>query len=350
MMRGLSTALLVLLVTSPLSVEAQFATEMLARPLTLTVTPENPGPNAPASAHIESYALDLDRSTVTWYINGKQFAKGAGLADISFSVGAANSRTTIQVEAVDSAGVIGQAQMSVTPAEMNIIWESDAYVPPFYKGKRLAGASSNIRAQAMTQFARGGTPIEDKDIIFKWSRNGSPLASISGRGKSSVSFTGPSLFGTDTITVVAQTVDGTLTSRTSIQIESLDPFVFLYEFHPLFGILLHQPLQGPQETQESEKDFTALPFFAKVTSPRSEAITYQWSLDGTSIPNNPQSPQNFKIRTDNYSGPTSISVSLSSNTDLTLSTTGTWEMYFGSRGSGSSGSPRSTPSPFGTGQ
>lgn len=341
-----SLALLLSFGVLPSFTLAQFREEPLARPIELKVEPAFPAPNSSATVRISSYTIDIERSNVSWYINGSLVSEGAGISEISVPVGGANSRTTVRVQAIEENGLLAQGTIFITPTLMSIVWESDAYVPPFFTGRKLPGASSKIHAQVVHTIARNGTRVPDRDIIFKWYRNNSPISSISGRGKSSVTFEGPSLFATETLSVRAETLDGTIQSATQTILPSIDPFLELYERHPLFGILFHRPISSI-DIKETEMDFTAVPFFARTLAPYDRTLIYEWKVNGTDIPADPNEPQNLKITNSGYQGPGSIGLSISSEKEWTLSAKRVWDIYFGSQNRNES---LRGASPFGDGQ
>ena len=144
---------------------------------------------------------------------------------------------------------------------------------------------------------------------------------------------GPSLFGSETLSVMAESADGTYRGRASVRIAGVDPTLELYENHPLFGVLYHRALTGNATTLETELKVTAVPYFAGVSAPHDASLAYEWSLNSTVLTPHPEHPETFTITTQDYTGPVTVGLSLTSFTDLFLKAEGTWEIVFGASGS-----------------
>ena len=327
-----SLLLVVVFLSTPFA-DAQLTLTGLERPLSLSISPQYPAAGDTIRLSLQSYALDLDRSSVVWYANGKEIAKGNGMVSTSVTAGTLGSEIVLDVVAEEESGLVGSAHAEIRPTEVDLLWETDSYVPPFYKGRALAGTSANIRAQAIARFKKtNGTMVPDTDIIFSWYKGATRFAS--GRGKSMVSFIGPTLFSEDRISVVAESADTTLKGSAQARIVAVDPSAELYENHPLFGVLYHRALVGSVATLENEQKVTAVPYFAHVLSPRDPGLSYEWHVNNSVIAPNPESPDDLIITANGYIGPATIGLSLTSATDWFLRAIGNWTIEFGGNTNG----------------
>lgn len=300
------------------------------RPLTLTVIPEHPAPGESVHLTIQSYSIDLNRSDITWSVNDKIIAQGAGIKDITVRAGALGTRTSIVVIATENDENVGQAAAIIAPTEVILLWDSDSYVPPFYKGRSLAGTSATLHAYALARLSTAsGVPIPERDIIYTWSRGGTVLNSLSGRGKSSISLQGPALYGSDTLGVQAESSDRSVQGVASARIPATDTALELYENHPLFGILFHRAFAGDVNTNENEEKVTAVPYFAHVVSPSDSSLTYEWHVNDSPIAPNSDEPQTLTITAQNYTGPARISLSLTNANDILMRATNLSRLIFG---------------------
>ncbi|OHB18831.1 MAG: hypothetical protein A2854_03150 [Parcubacteria group bacterium RIFCSPHIGHO2_01_FULL_56_18] len=311
---------------------AQVSLTGLERPLDLAMTPEYPAGGDTVTFTVSSYGVDLDRSAIVWYANGKEIARGNGLTTTTVAAGKLGTATEITVIAEEQDGLIGSTQATIRPTEVDLLWEADSYSPPYFRGRTLAGTNATIRAQAIVRFVRpDGNAIPEGDIIYSWYKGTKRIAS--GRGKSSITAPGPTLFGTDTFSVTAESVDGLYHGRASARIDNVDSTIELYENHPLFGVLYHRALIGSATTLETELKVTAVPYFAHIIAPHETSLAYEWALDSTALAADPDHPETFTITTNNYTGPVTVELSLTSVADLFLKATGTWEIVFGESGS-----------------
>lgn len=329
MLRALGIVVCVLAVCIPAISSAQL-TLSYPRQLTLTLSPENPAPGEAVRLFVQSYTIDLDRSTITWSANGAPFAQGVGLKETSIVAGPSGAATHLRVQASDPDGNTGLAEAMIQPSEIDILWSTDSYVPPFHHGRALAGTNARIRAYAFVNFARaGGTRIPESDIIYMWSRNGTAIASVSGRGKSSVSFPGPAPLRSDTITVEAEAADKSVSARASATIPAAEPILALYENHPLFGILFHRAIVGDVNTDEHEEKVTAIPYFAHIASPSDPSLSYEWRVNDIPIASDSEEPETLTITADEYTGPADIELSLTNAADIFMRAIGSWRIVFG---------------------
>jgi hypothetical protein len=311
----------------PLVAHAQLSA-FFTRQMMLSLTPENPKPGETVRLSVTSYNLDLDRSVITWKANGVPFAQGVGLKDASIVAGGVGSVTDITVEATADTGDNASAEATISPAQMQVLWTSDSYAPPFYKGRKLAGTDTTVRAYALTDFTRIGAPVPEVDIIYTWYRNGSAIAGASGRGKSTIALRGPAR-GTDILRVVAETADRTQRAEATTPIIAYDARLVLYENHPLFGVLYHRAIVGDVNTVERELKVTVVPYFARTIVPQS--LTYDWVVNGTTIEPNAENPETLTLTADEYTGPADIELAVMNPADILMRSAGAWRIIFGAQ-------------------
>jgi len=309
----------------PLLAHAQLSV-FFTREVTLSLSPENPAPGETVRLSLASYAIDLDRSTIIWKANGVTFAEGVGLKETSIVAGGTGSVTDIIAEVVGENGDNGAAEARISPSDLQVLWTSDSYAPPFFKGRKLSGANATIHAAALAGFTRGGTRVPEVDIIYTWYRNGSVIADASGRGKSRATMQGPAR-GTDIIRVVAETADRTQRAEASVPIIAYDPRLVLYENHPLYGVLYHRAIVGDVNTVERELKVTAVPYFARTSAP--QTLSYDWVVNGFDIEPNAESPETLTLTADDYTGPAEIELAAMNPTDILMRSTGAWRIIFG---------------------
>src|SRR3989344_544105 len=228
-------ALLVVLVA--LSSSVAYAQLDFGPDFSLSIEPEHPAPGGSVHAEVASILLDLEGGEIVWYVNGAERARGTGRTEIELTIGTLGTETMVRATLLDEGFERAAAETVIRPAEIDLLWESDSYVPPFFHGRALASAGTNLRMEALPRFKRAdGSSVARDDITFTWRRNGYVIASVSGRGKYRALIPSPPLFGTDTISVEARTPDGAFAADASARIPSTEPVLSLYEDHPLFGV------------------------------------------------------------------------------------------------------------------
>lgn len=231
-------------------------------------------------------------------------------------------------------------QKSLPPSPVDLLFDADSYVPPFYRGRALPSPGTIMHFQALAHFG-----VADSAITYTWRRNGRVEGDVSGVGKSSVSLPAPTLFGTDTISVDARAADVSAYGSASVTISSIDPSVTLYQDHPLFGIEYYNALTDQTSIPDLEMTFASVPYFAHVQSPDDAGLMYAWSVDGVPVAAATTSGSEITINADNSSGIANVSLILTSATNFLLRGEGAWNVLFSregigtasAQGSGSSG-------------
>ncbi len=297
-------------------------------PLLLRISPSNPEPGSLVRITLSSLTYDLSQSDIAWYADDRLVAQGPGLITTDVTLGASGTATHVVTHVTENDTNIGSAEVYLNPAEIDLLWESDSYTPPLYKGKKLASPGSTIHAEAYARLRDvDGNLIQPKDLIYAWRRNDTPVKSASGRGKFQAAFPAPLLFDTDTISVEAVSQDGIARAESSARIPSVDPFVLLYQDHPLFGILFNAGLGRSTTLPDVEAAFAAIPYFApKISNPDDRVLVYEWRVNGVVIPADPASPHRLTINAENSSGLARIELLVSHLADIFMSAKGRWDI------------------------
>lgn len=296
----------------------------------LSLSPEHPRPGESVHITADSPLIDLSRSDIQWSVDDKIIAENPGQTEVDISVGPLGSETHVSVAARATDGTLATEEIFIMPTEVDLLWESDSYIPPFYRGRALPSAGTSIRASAILRFGPAGTAQpSERDIIYTWKRNGSLVPVVSGRGKYSAIFPSPSLFDNDTIQVSAATEDGKYEGEASTVIRSVEPMLTIYKDHPLFGIMYHQALEDSAFVPETEMAFTAIPYFAEAESPNDPALNYAWSVNGADIPTDESRRNTLTIKTDKSNGLAQVALSITHAVNLFMRSSGAWEISFG---------------------
>lgn len=244
------------------------------------ITPTYPGPGDKVTIRVQSFSIDLDRAQVTWRANGRLLAQGTAVQEVSFEAGPLGSSTFVSISAfVD--GELYSDQITVSPADIDIIWETDTYTPPFYSGKALPSAQAPVTIVALPRIVSifGGS-VQIRDLIFTWRENGRVLGNNSGRGKNILRTTGARLFNTKNIEVTATTIDGVTTAKRLLVLTPANPRVVFYENSPLLGMRFEKAIRSTFELKQEEVTVTAHPFYFSGSSRVRDSFEYSWVVNG----------------------------------------------------------------------
>lgn len=328
---SIALALSFLLLATP--AYAQYGLHGLGQGITIGMVPAHPGVHETVQLTVRSSIFDISHSVIVWSANGKVIAKGTGADTASIPTGDLGSQTTVTVQLTAPDESSAEASARVIPTQVDLLVDSDSYTPPFYRGKALASAGSNLILQALPHFARpGGSQIPASDLIYTWKRNGQVLGDISGLGKSAVVIPAPVLYGRDVVSVEIASSDGVLAGESSLAIKSLDPMLVLYEDHPLFGILFGSALGASTFIPESEMTFIAVPYFSSVRTPLDSALQYAWRVNGTRLTTDPKKPNEFTLQSGESNTVALIQVELTHAINYFLDAKGSWSVTFSAKG------------------
>jgi hypothetical protein len=254
--------------------------------LSIKLEPSTPGANETVIATAESFSTDLNRATLTWRVNGTLIEQGLGRTQISFTTGSIGKTTTVSLSASLAEGTQAQKTLSITPADVDLILESNSYTHPFYKGKSLPPPNSTITLIAVPHFkTSGGARLNERNLIYTWSDTGKTLGPASGTGKNTLTVTGPQIFRNKTYTVTVRSQDGSLVATRSLTVAPSSNTVHMYEAHPLLGALLEMSLFGSVPIRGSEMSVLVEPYHFSTTERTSTNVQYSWSLNGSRTDN-----------------------------------------------------------------
>jgi hypothetical protein len=258
---------------------------VITDPVTVRISPSFPRPDSTVTVTAQSFSTDLNRADFIWQVNGKAFRQGKGVTEISVPAGKSGIETTVDVNIQTTDSGMVTSSVSWRPAEVTLFWQSDGYVPPFYRGKALEAYGSSFKVSAVAEFFASGKRIDPKTLVYSWQKNGVNDAAQSGYGKDSYKGTQSSYIrGGDTINVEVATVDRSIGATAAVTISPTLPDVVLYEDSPLYGIRYESALSDIFELSSEEVTLRAEPFGMSITGPTSSLLSFDWTMNGENVP------------------------------------------------------------------
>lgn len=251
--------------------------------VTISVTPENPGPYEKIQAFINSYSINLNNSYITWTLNGNEIQSGAGVKNVEVAVGGIGNTYSLRAIIQTESGAIVEREVTIQPADVDLVWESQSYTPPFYKGKALYGPQGEVVITALPQVIEFGSRVSSSNLIFKWKKNGEVLGNLSGLGKNTLSFTGSIITSPVTITVEVTSPNSVIKAVKKMVIRPSTPKVLLYENNPLYGIRFNNAITKEFSMSDSELTLIATPYFFSTSAQAGEILAHTWRLNNKKI-------------------------------------------------------------------
>lgn len=297
--------------------------------------PENPKPNSTVSVVVNSYATNIDTAKITWKINGKIIKTGTGEKTFSFTVGGINTVTALDIIIETSSGETIEKNYNIKPTSVDLVWESEGFVPPFYKGKSLFSYQNKVTITAIPHITNAnGQEISASNMVYKWTKDGSAITGASGFGKNSYSFVPSIISRPFTIEVNVSTTDSDGAGYASLYMAPSDPFILFYRKDPLYGIEFQRALFGNMGLGDlKEITVVGLPIFFGTTNSNSSDLTYKWAVNGSTINSGPAlSTQVFRQNGD-VSGTSNISLSVENSNKILQYASNNFYLTFGNNNS-----------------
>ena len=142
-----------------------FAQSSFSSELGVDISPNYPRPNETVSINLSLYTADLNSALITWYRDGESVLEGRGETRYSFQMGPVGKETKIEIQIELLGGTSFSKTFTLNPASVDLVWEADSYVPPFYKGKALHAMQGRLKIVAMPEFVKNGARISPQNLI-----------------------------------------------------------------------------------------------------------------------------------------------------------------------------------------
>ncbi|QQR82243.1 hypothetical protein IPJ70_03095 [Candidatus Campbellbacteria bacterium] len=178
-------------------------------------------------------------------------------------------------------GNVANAQINVSTnlikPTVEMIWEVNSYIPPFYKGKALYPVGGKTTVLALPPASMG----DPATLTYKWKRDGTAQGSLSGVGKQSFTFEG-SQFG-DVPLIVVEVSNGKTKEIGMVKMQKVNPIIRFYENRPLEGIALERVLPTSFTTTEKDMIIEAYPYFSSTHAREEGSLSYTWTANGQKV-------------------------------------------------------------------
>jgi hypothetical protein len=126
----------------------------LSSELNVEIIPTYPRPNEMVFVNLALYTDDLNSADISWYQDGKNVLSGKGEVKYSFKAGSVGTETKIEIRIKLLSGASFSKTFTLNPASVDLVWEANSYVPPFYKGKALHPRQGSLKLVAMPEFVK----------------------------------------------------------------------------------------------------------------------------------------------------------------------------------------------------
>lgn len=254
----------------------------LSNELGIEIIPNYPKPNEMVFLNLSLYTGDLNSATITWYVNGKNVLSGKGETKYSFKTGNIGEETDIEIVVKLLDGTSFSKTVTLNPAGVDLVWEANSYVPPFYKGKALHPRQGSLKVVAMPEFVKNGRRILPQNLIYQWSNGVNVYQNQSGYGKSVIILDGSILGKEENIEVLVTDPINNLVAQGFIDITPVDPEIVFYQNDPYYGHIFDQSLAKSFDLKTEEIQILVAPYY--FTKEATGLLQYNWTLNNQSVP------------------------------------------------------------------
>lgn len=278
-----------------------------AADINLELSPTTPGPNQKVTATLVSYVTNLNNQQISWFVNRQLVKTEVGAITLTFTTGNAGTSTQVEAQiAIDGQTISKVIQLN--PSNVDILWEANTYVPPFYKGKKLPTRQSDITVTAIPQFK---IPSMDsiRTAVYYWQRDFTPLTNVSGYAKQAFSFQNDPVKTTQNIGITVNNRTETETATANTDITFRNPFIVFYEKQNSRIFERRGSLAGFHVTADTF-NLVAVPYFFAFD--RLSDVNFNWLADGRTLTVSNQNPSEIFFELPQKGRQTNISLSIES--------------------------------------
>lgn len=256
----------------------------------LTTDTQFPEPNTSVQISLNDYTVETVGATIQWYVDGVEKTESRNDRSITVTTGGVGVKTTLRAVVSRTNGPQLSASLSIIPNIIDIILETNTYIPSFYKGKALPSEESPLRAIAVVH-DNSSTP--DNSYVYKWSIGTTVLSGGPLKGKNVLEFT-PPRYTSGGLTVEVFDTSGTPLGKKTIPLSRVAPELHFYEHNPLRG-LYEREITSPHALIGDETTIYGEPFFINTQALERDA-NFEWEIDGTDTSSDPGQPNTITLR------------------------------------------------------
>jgi hypothetical protein len=248
----------------------------------VTTTPEFPSAFETVTIRLDSNIIDLNRVSITWYVNGARILEGIGQRSITTKIGDYGSTNDIAAR-INVENKTIQKIIDLSPQDITMLYQAiDAYAPPFYPGKKLAPTEGIIRIIALPNFTTDNNVLDPSKGVYIWKRNKKALPGTGGYGKNYLTIQHDKLRGQEDISVRASSINGAESGEKLFSFIPAEPKIHFYQKlwnQPNFA----QSLDGGFTMNGQSTTVVAVPYFFSIENSLVDDLSINWSINNSPL-------------------------------------------------------------------
>src|SRR3989344_5789748 len=233
--------------------------------IVLSISPQYPSQNQSVNATLNSHSINLDKANIFWSVNDQETSGGIGKKSFSFKTEDTGSFTVLSVtiDTVDGQSI--SKTMTITPAELDMLWEAyDSYTPPFYKGKALVTSQGTLKIVAVPSIINQNGKVNINNLSYVWKKDSKTQSDSSGWGKNYFIFQNSYLDKGNIIEVKVSDISGGASASGKITLNTTNPKILFYQNDPALGVKWERTLNNGFTINPNGETLTVEPYFFSI--------------------------------------------------------------------------------------
>ena len=247
----------------------------------VTMTPEYPAPGDMVDIKIEDFGNNSNNSFIEWSSENIILLSGVGENTLrSFQLNSDGLPEIVSIFIRRDDGSATRKDFKIIPSEIDIIYETYTYTPPFYKGKSDVSSESLVKIIAIPHvLSSSGNRIPTEDLNYRWRINDDVMTDYTGRGFNKVYYEIPFTEDSIEVTVEIESPAGEFKTTEVIVLSVNQPEVLIYQDHPTLGTVYSNELKNSVLLENEEITFRAAPFFFNKRS----LLSFNWKMNSENV-------------------------------------------------------------------
>ncbi len=250
--------------------------------LELSASTDNPVPGQKVTITAKSYSTNINSAKISWTVAGKSVLSGTGATKLEVTAPALGKRLTVNASAITAEGRTLNSSIAINSGSVDMIIESDGYVPTSFRGKLSPVYQNLVTITAIPHLANSsGVEYDPKTLVYNWKKNSQVIQDQSGYGKQSITLAGDIVPRAYTLTVTVGTRDGSAQAVGMASVSFNEPSISFYVDDPLYGPLFNRTiLDSLRIGSKNETSVLMVPFGYNKPFDSIGSLSLLWKING----------------------------------------------------------------------
>ena len=252
--------------------------------IVLSISPQYPKPNQEVEATLNSHSINLDKANMSWSVNNQDMSIGIGKKSFSFKMDSLGSETVLSVtiETIDGQSIL--KTITLSGADVDMLWEAtDAYTPPFYRGKTLVPSQGTFKVVAIPNLVNQSGKVGVSNLSYAWKKDGKAQVDSSGWGKNYLLLQNSYLDRENVAEVKVSDISGGTTASGKITLTTVNPKIVFYKYDSSLGVKWETALNNGFIINPNGETIVIEPYFFSPKNINSSDLTFDWFLSEEKI-------------------------------------------------------------------